>query len=244
MSVVVTTLNNADTLAACLDSVSWADDLLVLDSGSVDTTISIAEERGARVATRAFSGYSEQKQAAIDQAQNEWVLLLDADEMLGGDARDTLETALIEPVVPGYVLWRREWLFWRWQSQRSRLNHYLRLFDRRRARMNGRRVHEVVEVDGQPRSLNVVIAHHGEPDIAGRVRKANRYSTLQVDDLQEKKPHGARWRMLVSPWAAFLRYYVVRGHWREGWAGFIAARLHAFYTFVKYAKLHERQRRR
>ncbi len=239
LSVVVITLNNADTLDHCLASVAWADDIVVLDSGSTDATRRIAESHDARFSTREFTGYSEQKQAAIDLARHDWVLLLDSDESLAEDGAKVLCRVLERPDRPGYVLWRREWLFWRWQSPRSRLNHYVRLFDRRRARMNGLAVHETVTVDGPVRQLDVMIDHYGERNIAGRTHKANLYSSLQVDDLQHRGVSHLRLRMVGYPWVAFVRYYFLRGHWREGWAGFVAARVHAFYAFLKYAKVYE-----
>lgn len=239
LSVVVTTFNNADTLDACLRSVDWADERVVLDSGSSDATVAIAQRHGARVHTQPFAGYSAQKQAAIELATHRWVLLLDSDEALPPTAPDAIRQALDAPAVAGYQLWRREWQFWRWQAPRTRLNHYVRLFDRRRARMSGHAVHESVQVDGPIGVLAVVLDHYGEPDIAGRVDKANRYSDLQRDDLRQRRAAGLGWRMVAYPTLAFLRYYLLRGHWRAGWAGFIAARVHAFYAFLKYAKLHE-----
>jgi hypothetical protein len=104
-------------------------------------------------------------------------------------------------------------------------------------------VHEEVQVDGPVGVLDVVIDHYGEPDIAGRVAKANRYSSLQQADLARREIGWLRLRMVAYPTVAFLRYYLLRGHWRSGWAGFIAARIHAFYAFLKYAKLYELHRR-
>jgi len=242
LSVVVTTFNSAATLDACLRGVSWADEIVVLDSGSTDATAAIAAHYGARLHTQPFAGYSAQKQAAIDLASHRWVLLLDSDESLDVDAAAPLQQALLAPAHAGYQLWRREWQFWRWQSRRGRLNHYVRLFDRQRARMSGHEVHEEVQVDGPVSVLEVIIDHYGEPDIAGRVAKANRYSSLQQTDLAGRRVSWLRLRMVAYPTVAFLRYYVLRGHWRSGWAGFIAARIHAFYAFLKYAKLYERRR--
>ncbi len=243
LSVVVTTFNNADTLDACLRGVSWADEIVVLDSGSTDATTAIAAHYGARIHTQPFAGYSAQKQAAIDLASHRWVLLLDSDESLAPDTITLLQQALVKPAHAGYQLWRREWQFWRWQSLRGRLNHYVRLFDRQRARMSDHEVHESVLVDGSVGVLDVIIDHYGEPDITGRVAKANWYSSLQLADLAQRRVRWLRLRMVAYPTVAFLRYYVLRGHWRSGWAGFIAARIHAFYAFLKYAKLYERQRR-
>jgi hypothetical protein len=167
------------------------------------------------------------------------VLLLDSDESIRpADAR-LLRDALSSPQHAGYQLYRREWQFWRWQSRGIRLNHYVRLFDQRRARMSGHAVHEAVLVDGGVGKLDVVIDHSGEPDIAGRTAKANRYSTLQLDELARRKPRWLRLRMVGYPTVAFLRYFLLRGHYRSGWAGFVAARIHAYYAFLKYAKLYE-----
>jgi len=239
LSVVVTTYNSADTLDACLGSVGWADELVVLDSGSTDDTAAIAQRHGARLHAQPFAGYSAQKQAAIDLARHRWVLLLDSDEALPPDAASPVQRALEAPACAGYQLWRREWVFWRWQSPRARLNHYVRLFDRERARMSGHSVHESVEVDGPVARLDVVLDHFGEPAIAGRVDKADRYSTLQAAEDARRQRARLGWRLVLYPTIAFLRYYLLRGHWRAGWAGFIAARVHAFYAFLKYAKLHE-----
>jgi glycosyltransferase involved in cell wall biosynthesis len=222
-------------------SVHFADDILVLDSGSTDATRDIAARLGARVEVQPFAGYSAQKQAAIDLAIHRWVLLLDSDEALPVAAADRVRAALDSPDVAGFELLRREWVFWRWQSDHARLNHYVRLFDRTRARMSGHEVHESIVVDGPVRRLDAVIDHYGERDIEGRVDKANRYSSLQVRDRRTRTPRHLRARMVVYPTVAFLRYYLWRGHWRGGWAGFVAARVHAFYAFLKYAKLYERR---
>lgn len=242
LSVVVTTFDNADTIEACLASVRFADEIVVLDSGSTDATRDIAERLGARVMVQPFAGYSAQKQAAINLASHRWVLLLDSDEALPAVAAQRVEVALVSPQVAGFELLRREWVFWRWQPARARLNHYVRLFDRTQARMSGHEVHESVVVDGPVRRLDAVIDHYGERDIEGRVDKANRYSSLQVADRHTRLPSFLRIRMVVYPTIAFARYYFWRGHWRGGWAGFVAARVHAFYAFLKYAKLYERER--
>jgi Glycosyltransferases involved in cell wall biogenesis len=222
--------------------VSWAEEIVVLDSGSTDATLAIAAHYGARIVVQPFAGYSAQKQAAIELATHRWVLLLDSDESVPAAAAPVLQQALVAPLHAGYQLWRREWLFWRWQAAHSRLNHYVRLFDRSRARMSSHQVHESVLVTGTLGVLDVVLDHHGERDIAGRVAKANRYSSLQLADLTARDTRLLGWRMVLYPTVAFLRYYLWRGHYRAGWAGFIAARVHAFYAFLKYAKLHESRR--
>ena len=104
-------------MPACAE-VAWADEIVVLDSGSTDATVAIAERTTARAsAVQPFAGYSAQKQAAIDLARHRWVLLLDSDESLPPRQRDVLRQALLGPAHAGYQLWRREWQFWRWQSR-------------------------------------------------------------------------------------------------------------------------------
>lgn len=244
LSAVVTTFNSARTLPACLASLGFCDEIVVLDSGSTDATADIACRHRARLLSEPFKGYSAQKQSAIDHASHDWVLLLDSDEWLAAAVAPRIEQALASAQHAGYRLPRREWLFWRWQSPSARHNRYVRLFDRRRACMSAHPVHESVVVDGSIGELDALIWHRGDPDIAAKAGKANLYSSLQ---LQPANTAGKRWlktRIVLYPALAFLRYYFLRGHFRAGWAGFIAARIHAFYAFLKYAKVLEAQRRR
>lgn len=242
LSAVVTTFDNADTIERCLRSVGFCDEIVVLDSGSTDATREIAERLGARTIVEPFKGYSAQKQSAIDHAAHDWVLLLDSDEWLDDGAQPEILRAIAQGGRAGYSLRRREWLFWRWQSPRSRHNRYVRLFDRRRARMSGHRVHETVVVDGGADALDALLWHRGDRDIAAKTEKANRYSSLQSQERRDKRVSFLRLRIIAYSSVAFWRYYLLRGHWRAGWAGYVAARIHAFYAFQKYAKQYEAQR--
>ena len=130
LSVVVITYNNADTLDACLHEVDWADEIVVLDSGSTDDTVAIAERHGARVAVHPFDDYGPQKQRAIDMARYDWVLNLDADEILSPGTREVIEHALEQPGHAGFRLPRRERMFWTVQHRRSWRNGHLRQIGR------------------------------------------------------------------------------------------------------------------
>lgn len=244
LSAVITTFDSERTIERCLASVSFCEEVLVLDSGSTDATRELAMRMGARVLVQPFAGYSAQKQAAIDHATHDWIVLLDSDEWLDANAAPIVRAAAADRACVGYRVRRREWMFWRWQHPLSRHNRYVRLFDRRRARMSGHAVHETVRVDGPVGDIDVLVFHAGDPDIRTKVDKANRYGTLQLSDGARRPPRALRPRMVVYPWFAFFRYFVLRGHWREGWAGYIAARVHAFYAFTKYAKAYEARRSR
>ena len=243
LSLVVTTFNSAGTLARCLDSVPCADEIVVLDSGSTDATQQIARAHGARVIVRPFAGYAAQKQQAIDLASHAWVLLLDADEALTPPAVQAIEHALATPDAAGYRLLRREQMFWRLQPRASRINAHLRLFDRRTGGMNDAPVHAAPQVRGRVRTLrDAVFLHYGEPDIATKVRKLNDYSSGMATPQRAAQARFLRTRMLLYPPLFFLRQYLFKRYFLAGWAGYISAASGAYYVFLKYAKLYERQR--
>ena len=239
VSAVVTTLDNAATLEACLASVDWCEERVLLDSGSRDATLEIARRHGARIAVQPFAGYSAQKQAAIDRAGTDWVLLLDADEELTAEGRAAIERELAAPRADGYRLPRQELLFWRWPHPATRPNWQLRLFRRSAGAMNAVPVHAAPVVRGRVLDLQAPFRHRGEPDIATRVAKINAYSSGLVVHKRARRQRFVRTRMLLYPTFAFLRFYLGKRYLLNGWAGFIAARTHAFYAFLKYAKLHE-----
>lgn len=240
LSVVIITYNNAGTLDRCLSGVDWADDLLVLDSGSSDDTVAIAERHGARVATHPFDEFGPQKQRAIDMARYDWVLNLDADETLSPGTRELIEQALVNPQVAGFRLPRRERMFWTVQGRRTRRNTYLRLFDRRRGAMNDVEVHASVIVDGPEQTLHKAdFVNDGDVDIETRVEKINRYTSAMVAHKLRRGQGFTRLRMVFYPPFYFLRQFVFKRYFLNGWAGFIASYTGAFYAFLKYAKLHE-----
>ena len=243
LSVVVTTFNNAATLERCLASAAFADDLVVLDSGSSDATVEIAQRYGARVFREPFSDYAAQKQSAINKATHPWVLLLDADEAVTEGARGVIEQALEQPVCAGFRLPRREQMFWTFQHALSWTNAHLRLFDRRHGRMNEVPVHAAPEVAGRVRTLRqAVLLHFGEPDIRTKVDKINAYSSGLVADKLRRGQRFLGARMLFYPPLFFLRQYFVKRYFLNGWAGFISAATGAFYVFLKYAKVYEARR--
>ena len=242
LSAVVTTFNNAATLEACLASLAFCDELIVLDSDSTVATRDIASRHGAAVSVLPFQGYGPQKQHAIDLARHDWVLLLDADEHLTEDGRRTIERELAAPRAHGYRLPRQEWLFWRWPHPATRPNWQLRLFRTSHGRMNAVPVHAAPEVDGTVIDLAAPFRHYGEPRLADRVDKVNRYSSGLVGHKRERRPALLGLRLLFYPSVAFAKLYIGKRYFLNGWAGFFAAKTQAFYAFLKYAKVLEAQR--
>lgn len=243
LSAVVTTLDNAATLDECLASLAFCDEIVLLDSGSSDDTVAIAGRHGARVHVEPFKGYGSQKQSAVDKASHDWVLLLDADEYLDDEGRAAIERELAAPRADGYRLPRREWLFWRWPHPWTRPNWHLRLFRRSCGAMNAVPIHAAPEVRGRVRDLHAEFRHYGEPDLAARVDKINRYSSGMVGHKRAQAPRLLGLRLLFYPGVAFLRFYLLQRYFLNGWAGYFAARSMAFYAFLKYAKVLEARRR-
>lgn len=243
VSAVVTTLDNAATLEACLASLAWCDEIVLLDSGSTDATQAIAAQFDARIFVETFKGYGPQKQSAIDKATHDWVLLLDADEHLSDAGRVAIESELLAPRADGFRLPRQEWLFWRWPHPGTRPNWQLRLFRRSRGRMNAVPVHAAPEVDGASLDLDAPFRHYGEPDLATRVDKINRYSSGLLEHRRDRPVRFMALRLLLYPGFAFLKLYVGKRYFLNGWAGYFAARTQGFYAFLKYAKRYEALRR-
>jgi len=243
LSAVVTTFNNAGTLDDCLASLAFCDEIVLLDSNSSDATREIAAAHGARIFVEPFKGYGLQKQSAIDKAAHDWILLLDADETMTDAGRQAIERELQQPRASGFRLPRQEWLFWQWPHPATRPNWQLRLFRKSCGGMNAVPVHAAPEVNGPVRDLDAPFRHFGEPELAVRVDKINRYSSGLVAYKLQRPPRLLGLRLLLYPSIAFLRSYIGKRYFLNGWAGYFAARSQAFYAFLKYAKVLEAGRR-
>ncbi len=242
LSAFVTTFNNDRTLGACLESVKWADEIVVLDSFSTDRTEQIANDYGARFSQHEFMGYGPQKQMAMEQTQNDWVLLLDADEALSPELQQEIRDLMTRgPDKDGYELPRQEQLFWRMNHPGTRLNGFLRLFNKTRGHVSDMPIHAAPKVDGAIGRLKAPFYHYGEVDIHEKVAKINHYSTGLVADKLAKGVRANPWIMVFYPPIFFLRIFLFKRAYKNGWAGFIASVVSAFYAFLKYAKLYEHE---
>ncbi|MBK8283898.1 MAG: glycosyltransferase family 2 protein [Ahniella sp.] len=241
LSVVVTTLDNAATLPALLAAVSFADELLVLDSGSSDATCAQARAAGARIETQPFLGYGPQKQKAIDLATHDWILLLDADETLSPELAIRIQREMGAPMFDAYRIARRERLFWRWQHPASKHNLHLRLFNRQLARMSTDPIHAAPASSGRVGVINEPLLHWGEPDIHTKVDKINRYSTGVAEERTKRAPPWLYLRLLVYPPIVTLKHLLLKRQLLNGWAGWINSVTLGYYSFLKDAKVLERR---
>lgn len=244
LSVCITTLNNERSLGACLESVKWADEIVVLDSFSTDKTLDISRAYGCRLTQHRFMGYGKQKQMAIDSAENQWILLLDSDEALSTSLQERIKELMqVEPPADGYEFPRLEQMFWRMNNPRTRLNYYRRLFDRSKCQMSTHTVHESPQVRGIVERIEAPFYHYSEIDLRIKVEKVNAYSTGSVVDKAAKGKAANPWIMVFYPPFYFVRLYFFKRNFLNGWAGFMGSVVGAFYAFLKYAKLYEYHQR-
>jgi glycosyltransferase involved in cell wall biosynthesis len=238
LTVTVITKNEADNLAAALSSVSWADQIVVVDSESTDDTVNIARHFTDAVVVQPWKGYVEQKNIAASLARNEWILSLDADECVTPALAEAIQRTLANPEHRGYRIPRVTWHLGHWiRSTDWYPDYQLRLYDRRVARWTGRYVHEGVQVDGSIGRLQGELEHYAYRDIADHLETIDRYTTYAARQMKEDGRRATLWQLVTHPPLAFLRNYIAKGGFRDGTPGFIISTLNAYYVFLKFAKL-------
>ncbi|MCF6287806.1 MAG: glycosyltransferase family 2 protein [Proteobacteria bacterium] len=240
ISAVMICYNNQETIKQCITSLSFADEIIVLDSYSTDNTLEILKLLKCTVQQQKFKGYWQQKQDVINLASHDWVVLLDSDEFLTQQAQDAIKTwQQSKADADAYKLPRREWVFWQWSSNWTHMNTFIRLFDKTKASMSQDLVHESIKTTGKVATLNAVIKHYSETSINIKLTKINHYSALAA---QQKFAQGKRVHPLklgLYPIWYFFKQYFIRRQIFNGTAGFINAKLNSKYAFLKYAKLYE-----
>ncbi|MFO0981521.1 MAG: glycosyltransferase family 2 protein [Planctomycetota bacterium] len=241
LSLCVITFNEERHIERCLRSVPFAADVVVLDSLSTDRTVEIARSCGARVVVEPFRGHVEQKARAVALAAHDWVLCLDADERLSADLAAAIPGRLERDAgrYQGYELCRHTFYLGAWINHGGWFPEWrLRLFDRRRGGWTGVDPHDRVAVDGPvSRITGGEIAHHAYRDLSHHIAKVNGYTTLMASRRHERGERFAWHKLLLHPLGRFVRMFVLRQGFRDGWRGFLLAVIAAFYVFLKYAKL-------
>jgi glycosyltransferase involved in cell wall biosynthesis len=242
LSVTIIARDAADEIGPCLDSVAFADEILVVDSGSRDDTVGLAQAKGARVIQQAWLGYGRQKQFAVEAAAHDWVLSLDADERVSPELRQAIEAALVAPAAAGFEMARRNRFLGRWLAHGEGYPDWsLRLFDRRRARWSEDPVHEKVICSGPVERLHGDLLHESCDTLERYLAKQNHYTSLQAEALHRRGEQAGLFRLLLSPLFRFVRFYFLRGGFLDGLPGFIHIVIGCMNSFLKYAKLFERQ---
>jgi glycosyltransferase involved in cell wall biosynthesis len=240
ISACVVAMDEEDRIVACLDSLAFCDELVVVDSHSQDRTRELAAARGARVIERDWPGFGAQKEFAVRAAAHDWVLCLDADESVSPALRSEV-LALRDAGFPGCAGWRMPRLS-SWLGAEIRCGTWwpdrqLRLYDRRRGRWGGRPPHERVALDGPLGTLAGELRHEPYRDLAEHLATIERYTTTMAADLHARGRRARAWDLVTHPAVRFARFYVWKRGFRAGWRGLALAYLAAHYVRLKYTKL-------
>ena len=243
LSVVLVAQNAAPQLPECLASVAFTDEVVVVDSRSTDATAALAARYGARVVEKEWLGFGRQKQFAVEQAANDWVLCLDADERVSPELAASIVRALQAPTAPVYRMARRNRFLGRWLRHGEGYPDWSpRLFDRRRARWSDDAVHEKVLYAGTPGTLSGDLLHDSAEDLGRYLEKQNRYSALAARELFASGRRAGMLELALSPLLRFLKFYLLRLGCLDGLPGLIHIAIGCMNSFNKYAKLIELQR--
>lgn len=239
LSVVIITRNEERNLPRCLQSVKWADEIIVVDSNSTDRTVEIARRFGAKVHPVKFCGYGPAKRRGTDIARGEWVLSLDADEELSAElASEIRELINGSASAVGYFLPRRTNFLGRWINHSGWYpDEVLRLFRRDKGNFNNATVHEEVILKGRAGHAKGELRHYSYPDLETYLEKSNRYTTLGAQKAFREGKRAGWYDLVVRPMAAFVKHYLTGQGFREGKEGFIISVMSSIAVLMKYAKL-------
>jgi glycosyltransferase involved in cell wall biosynthesis len=245
LSVTIIAWNEEERLRACLESVEWADEIVVVDAESTDKTVSLAREFTEKVWIRPWPGFAAQKNFALDQVTGDWMLSLDADERVTPALSERIRDILnADGPADGYRIPRRN-LFWGAWVRHGGLypDHQLRLFRSGVGRFVEDAVHESVRVEGRVETLGEPLLHESYRDLEDFVRRSNRYSTLAAHDwLRDGRRVGVA-GLILKPLGRFVSMYIIQRGFLDGWRGLVLAVLYAEYVFLRTAKVWEARRR-
>jgi glycosyltransferase involved in cell wall biosynthesis len=243
LSAVLITRNAAPVLEPCLDSLAFADEIVVVDSGSSDGTVELARKKGARVVQKEWLGFGQQKQFAVEQASHDWVLCVDADERVSPQLARSIERALGAPASPVYRMARRNRFLGRWLAHGEGYPDWSpRLFNRLNARWSDDLVHEKVLFAVTPGTLEGDLMHDSYDDLSTYLERQNRYTTLAARQAFEQGRGANVLHLLLSPVVRFFKFYVMRLGFLDGLPGLMHISIGCMNSYVKYMKLIELRR--
>jgi glycosyltransferase involved in cell wall biosynthesis len=240
LTVAIITLNAASQIQACLESVAFADEILLVDSGSTDGTPELARRLGARVETKEWLGFGRQKGHAVAIARHDWVLCLDADERVTEPLARSIREAMANPRYRAWRMARRNRFLGRWLSHGEGYPDWSpRLFNRMNGRWSEDLVHEKVLYAVTPGTLRGDLMHDSFDDISTYLERQNRYTTLAARQAYELGRSAGVLHLCLSPAVRFLKFYILRLGFLDGVPGLLHISIGCMNSYMKYAKLIE-----
>jgi glycosyltransferase involved in cell wall biosynthesis len=242
LSVIIITKNEERNIRACLKSVQWADEIIVVDAGSMDRTVDIAKEFTQKIFSRPWDGYGVAKNYGLLQCTGEWILSLDTDERITLELQKEILDRLssVDQKVAALSMPRRANFLGKW------INHcgwypgrITRVFRRSAGRFSEEKVHERLEVQGVTVPLKSDLLHYTDPDLKHYFEKFNKYTSLAAEELTENNKKFVLGKLIINPFVVFIKMYILKLGFLDGIPGLILCVLSANYVFTKYAKLWE-----
>lgn len=238
LSAVIITYNAAGQLADCLNSLSFVSEILILDSGSDDETGNIAQQYNAKFIHQDWLGYGPQKQKAVELAEHDWVLCLDADERISEELAKSIQSVMEGPQYQAYQFPRCNHFMGRWLKHGEGYPDIsLRLFNRKHAQWTDDGVHEYVQTDTPTGTLKGDLLHESATCLANYLDKQNRYTSLQAEKMYQAGERAGKVKLLLNPILRFFKFYLFRLGFLDGMPGLIHICIGCQNTFIKYAKL-------
>jgi len=243
ISATIITHNEAANVEEALRSVSWADEIVVVDSGSTDATLEICRRYTKRVFQRDWTGYVDQKNFAVDQSSHDWIFSLDADERVSAELLGEIQSLRDKGVGhPGYRIPRVAFFMGRWIRHGDWYPDYqLRFFHRKHGRWQGGQVHESVKIQGIPGQLKGEILHYTYRSLSDYLRRLEIYSALAAADYAQRGKVAGGLKLLGNPLVTFIKAYILKRGFLDGVPGLMVAIMGAVSVYFKYAKLYELQ---
>jgi glycosyltransferase involved in cell wall biosynthesis len=247
LSVIVITRNEERNIRECLETVRWANEIIVVDAGSTDRTVEIAKEFTSKVFSRPWDGYGEAKNFGLSQCAREWVFWLDADERVTPELQNEIGTALasVGSNVVAFSMPRRANFLGRWIKHCDWYpGRITRIFRRSAGRFTEEKVHERLDIHGETNPLRSDLLHYTDPNLVHYYEKFNKYTSLAAEELFTHNNNFHLTKLVVNPLWVFIRMYIVRLGFLDGIPGLILCIVSANYVFTKYAKLWEHSKRK
>ncbi|MBI4843337.1 MAG: glycosyltransferase family 2 protein [Nitrospirae bacterium] len=238
LSVAIITYNEEENIREALESVKWADEIIVVDSFSTDNTTDICREYTNKVYLREWPGFAAQKNNAISLTTQPWVLILDSDERVSQDLKAEIIKAMTgHDAADGYYIPRKNFFSGRWIRHGGWWPDFtLRLFKREKGGIPERKVHEAIQVNGKTAYLENPIIHYTYKNIDDFRKRMEKYSSLAAEELSKSGKSPSILNLILRPPATFIRMYLIRLGILDGLYGIILAWLYSVYTFKKYYK--------